>query len=72
MAPLALSIPGMGNILVNGYAEVRHYIIYDLLRRGIKDHEAMISIILKEADNLGPQLGGKCLWVLGNAFYRSI
>ncbi len=46
---LALSIQGMRNILVHGYAEVRHDLIYEAIRRDLDGLERILAILWAEA-----------------------
>lgn len=54
LAELAMSIPGMRNILVHGYAEVRHDIIYEALREELEGLERILAILWREAERLDP------------------
>ncbi|BES82860.1 type VII toxin-antitoxin system HepT family RNase toxin [Pyrodictium abyssi] len=51
---LALSAAGMRNILVHGYAEVRHDIIYEVLRHDLDRLERLLDTLWREAENLDP------------------
>ncbi len=51
---LALSIAGMRNILVHGYAEVRHDIVYEVLRQDLDKLEKLLNTLWREAESLDP------------------
>ncbi|UXD22657.1 hypothetical protein IPA_07100 [Ignicoccus pacificus DSM 13166] len=51
---LARGIPGMRNVLVHGYAEIRHDIVYQLLKDELGDLVRIFERILKEAEELDP------------------
>ncbi len=51
---LALSIPGMRNILVHGYAEIRHDIVYETIRVELDRLAQLLQILLSEAEKLDP------------------
>lgn len=54
MAGLARSVAGMRNILVHGYAEIRHDIIYDTIREDLDSLEKLLACLAKEAEKLDP------------------
>ena len=51
---LALLAAGMRNILVHGYAEVRHDVIHEVLRRDLDKLERLLIILWREAEALDP------------------
>lgn len=51
---LALAIPGMRNILVHGYAGIRHDLIYESLRRDLSSLARILSILWHKAEELDP------------------
>ena len=51
---VALAVPGMRNVLVHGYAEVRHDIIYDTLQGDLDALEQLLLALWREADALDP------------------
>ena len=54
LAETALAVPGMRNILVHGYAEVRHDLIYEALHRDLDKLERILAILWEEAEALDP------------------
>lgn len=55
LSGLARAIPGMRNILVHGYAEIRHDLIYEALRRDLGDLARILSILWRKAEELDPE-----------------
>ncbi len=53
-AEVLQSIPGMRNILVHGYAEVRHDIIYDTLRNELSVLQRILEKLWRKATELDP------------------
>ena len=51
---LARGIPGMRNVLVHGYAEIRHDLIYQLIKEELEGLVSIFNILLKEAEELDP------------------
>ncbi|ABN70634.1 protein of unknown function DUF86 [Staphylothermus marinus F1] len=51
---ILLAVPGMRNILVHGYAEIRHDIIYDTLRNELDKFMDLVRILWGEAEKLDP------------------
>lgn len=51
---IAIAVPGMRNILVHGYAEVRHDIIYETLRTELDELGALLEALVREAEELDP------------------
>ena len=51
---LAKSIPGMRNILVHGYAEVRHDLIYNSIRKELSMLAQLLELLINEAEALDP------------------
>ncbi len=51
---LALSIPGMRNILVHGYAEIRHDIVYETIRNELDKLAQLLQLLWSEAEKLDP------------------
>ena len=51
---IAIAVPGMRNILVHGYAEVRHDIIYETLRTEFDELGALLEALVREAEELDP------------------
>ncbi len=51
---LARSIPGMRNILVHGYAEIRHDILYETLRSELEALGRLLLVLWEEAERLDP------------------
>jgi len=49
-----LAVPGMRNILVHGYAEVRHDIIHKTLREDLGKLVKLLNILWREAEELDP------------------
>ena len=54
LEPLARGIPGMRNVLVHGYAEIRHDLIYQTIKYELNDLVKIFNAILKEAEALDP------------------
>ena len=54
LASLAAAVPGMRNILVHGYAEVRHDIVYRVLREELGRLERLLLALWAEAERLDP------------------
>ncbi len=54
LSKLALQVPGMRNILVHGYAEVRHDTIYETLRRDLGSLARLLKHLEEEADRIDP------------------
>ena len=54
LASLSLSVPGMRNILVHGYAEIRHDLIYESLREDLDGLERLLLTLWEEAEALDP------------------
>ena len=51
---LARSIPGTWNILVHGYAEIRHDILYETLRSDLEALGRLLLVLWEEAERLDP------------------
>jgi len=51
---LALSIPGMRNILVHGYADIRHDLLYETLRGELDKLGDLLLHLYTEAEKLDP------------------
>jgi len=51
---IALSAPGMRNILVHGYAEIRHDLIYRVLRTELDSLAQLLELLRSEAESLDP------------------
>ena len=51
---LALAMPGMKNILVHGYADVRHDIIYETIRNDLDRLEELLHLLWRKAEELDP------------------
>ena len=51
---LALSIPGMRNILVHGYADVRHDLLYEALQTELDRLGELLLHLYSEAEKLDP------------------
>ncbi|BEP17852.1 DUF86 domain-containing protein [Pyrofollis japonicus] len=51
---LARAIPGMRNILVHGYAEIRHDIIYETLKNELDALTRILDALAEEAQRLDP------------------
>ena len=54
LAGLALAAAGMRNILVHGYAEIRHDIIYETIREDLNKLEKLLAVLAEEAEKLDP------------------
>jgi len=54
LATIALGIPGLRNILVHVYSEVRHDVIYSILVNELDDIVRMFEILAREATRLDP------------------
>ncbi len=54
LSNLARGIPGMRNVLVHGYAEIRHDLIYQVIREELDDLLRIFNAVLKEAESLDP------------------
>ena len=54
LAGIALAVPGMRNILVHGYAEVRHDIVYETLRGELGKLGELLERLWEEAERLDP------------------
>ena len=54
LAALALSVPGMRNILVHGYAEIRQDIVYETIREELDSLERLLAVLAEEAERLDP------------------
>ena len=54
LGSLARAIPGMRNILVRGYAEIRHDLIYEALRRELSGLARILSILWHKVEELDP------------------
>ena len=51
---LALAVPGMRNILVHGYAEVRHDLVYETLKTELDQLARLLELLWREAEHLDP------------------
>ena len=51
---LARAVPGMRNILVHGYAEVRHDLIYSALKEDLEGLWLILESLHREAERLDP------------------
>lgn len=51
---LVLSIPGMRNVLVHGYAEIRHDVIYEVLRTELDNLAQLLRLLWTKAEELDP------------------
>ena len=51
---LALAVPGMRNILVHGYAEVRHDLVYEALKTELDQLARLLEPLWREAERLDP------------------
>ena len=51
---LALAVPGMRNILVHGYAEVDHEIVYDVLTGELEGLARLLHALWLAAESLDP------------------
>ncbi len=49
-----MSIPGMRNLLVHGYAEIRHDIVYEVLREDLDRLREILHVLWREAERLDP------------------
>jgi uncharacterized protein YutE (UPF0331/DUF86 family) len=54
LSGLARAIPGMRNILVHGYAEIRHDIIYETLKNELDALTRILDALAEEAQRLDP------------------
>ena len=54
LSRIALSIPGMRNLLVHGYAEIRHDIVYEVLREDLDRLREILHVLWREAERLDP------------------
>ncbi len=54
LSKLALQVPGMRNILVHGYAEVRHDIIYETLKSDLESLARLLMQLEEEASRIDP------------------
>ena len=54
LSRVARAVPGMRNILVHGYADVRHDIIYEVLQDDLDDLEKLLLTLWEEAEALDP------------------
>ena len=54
LSQLALQVPGMRNLLVHGYAEIRHDIIYEALKKELKKLAMLVKELETKAEELDP------------------
>ena len=54
LSRIALAAPGLRNILVHGYAEIRHDIIYSVLREELDSLAEILQVLWEEAERLDP------------------
>ncbi|NOZ88373.1 MAG: DUF86 domain-containing protein [Crenarchaeota archaeon] len=54
LRPLARAVPGMRNILVHGYADIRHDLLYEALRGDLEGLERLLLTLAEEAERLDP------------------
>jgi uncharacterized protein YutE (UPF0331/DUF86 family) len=54
LARLALSVPGMRNILVHGYADVKPEIVYETITADLPDLEKLLNLLYTKARELDP------------------
>lgn len=54
LARLAYSVAGMRNILVHGYAEVRHDLLYNSIRNELDLLAGLLNTLLAEVERLDP------------------
>lgn len=52
LRPIAKGVPGMRNILVHGYADVRHDLLYETMREELGALEAIFDVLWREAEQL--------------------
>ena len=51
---LALAVPGMRNILVHGYTEIRHDLVYETLEAELDMLAKLLELLWEKAERLDP------------------
>jgi len=51
---LALGVPGLRNLIVHAYADIRHDIIYEILRGELDSLARLLEVLVREAERLDP------------------